>query len=627
MPARPRELCAALALVLAADVALWSSGTVALRGSGAAIFFVVVPALILVAARARRFTWRLVAMLGMLAAIAARCVYAPTAGSVVGGLAGIFALAITLRSRAAFLTDVAASFGATFATIPMRFVAAATGLRQSFSTRGAREGMSFAPVVIPVALVAVFVAIFGFANPLVGRWLAAAGESIAPPLVLRALSWLVLLPGAVLLLRPAFLRAGGAEGADTNDAAARTSLSVARNALFALNVLFFAYNALDARYLWIGAAPPGVSERAYAHQGAAWLTVGILALTIVVGVMFRGALAWDSRAKALRVLAYLWIGQGVVLALGTYRRLWIHIGTSGLSSLRILGMVGTGLVVVGLLQVGVKLWRQRTFSWLVRRQADAVVLGLLGFSLLPTHLISAPLNVRRVMAHDYQALVHAEEEVGEAESAAALLPMLDHDDERIRRGIAALLLNERDNLRARRANAGLRDYEIAQVRTLAALEEATPKLDAVLGDVDRKDAITPFEYIRNSSIEGEIAESEISKVEFASTRSTKLVKQWVTTAKAGWYQTDELYATTVLLDGVARERTDAIATKNQAVGTWNDDGPFTVAAGSDANHLRVTVPMLHTTQTGTEKVNVLLVLAREPQSPAWHVAEERQLPR
>ncbi len=622
MPARPRELLAALALVAAADVALWREGGIALRGTGAAIFFVAVPALVLLAARARRVTLRLLGTVLLLVAIAARCAYAPTAGSVALGLCVIFAMAITLRSRAAFLTDVAASFGATFATIPMRFVGAVRGLHRTLvGGRGGTEGRSLGPLLIPVALVSVFVVIFGLANPLVGKWLVSATGSFEAPAAVRVLSWIALLPGAVLLLRPALPRGKTSEAADTTGVAARASLSIARNALYALNALFLAYNALDAKYLWAGSAPPGVTERAYAHEGAAWLTVAIAALTIVVGVMFRGALAHDARAKVIRTLAFVWLGQGVVLALGTYRRLWIHITTSGLSSLRILGMVGTTLVVVGLLQVGMKLWRGRSFSWLVRRQLDAMVLGLLGFSLLPTHLISAPINVRHVMSHDYQALVNIEEEAAEPESAAALLPMLDHDDERIRRGIAALLLNERDALRGRTAQAGFRDHEIARTRALTALEAASPKLDAVLGDVARNDAITPFEYIRNSSIEGDIAQSEINKVEFASTRSETVVKRWLA-ATGRAYGEEDIYAPTVLVDGTSLDRSDVMTARSREADT-DAASPFTIRTTSDPNRLEVTVHVVKSARGGAAKTTVLLVLAREPGGTAWQIVEER----
>ena len=141
------------------------------------------------------------------------------------------------------------------------------------------------------------------------------------------------------------------EEADTTGTTTRGALIVARNALVPLNIVFFVYNALDVTYLWAGAPPPGVSERQYAHEGAAWLTLALALLTVVVGVMFRGSLAHDTRGKMARLLAFGWQAQGIILAGGTFRRLAIHITTSGLSNVRILGMFGTAVVAFGLVLV------------------------------------------------------------------------------------------------------------------------------------------------------------------------------------------------------------------------------------------------------------------------------------
>ncbi len=525
MPLRRRELFAALGLVALADLAIFRSGGGALGGWSSAVFFAGVPALLFAVSRARRLSPRLGAMAGLLAMIAARCAYAPTAGTVGVGVLLVFAMAIAMRGRTSFLTDVVPSFFATVHQIPYRIKGAWTGLAKVF---GARDSARSLPaVVVPMALVGVFVTIFGFANPLVGRWLHGLGGLLGVPSAGHVFFWMVALFGAVLLVRPAVWRSKAPEKADATSSATPGVFFVARNALVPLNVVFFVYNALDAAYLWAGAPPPGVSERAYAHQGVAWLTLALLVLTVVVGVMFKGALAHDPRARTTRMLAFAWLAQGLVLALGTFRRLSIHVTTSGLSNLRFLGLTGIVLVVGGLVLVGAKLHARRSFAWLLRRQLDAFVVSLLAFSLLPTHLVSANVNVKRVMTHQYQALVHAEEQAAETESAAALLPILDHDDERIRRGMAALLLNERDALRKEaKLQTSWRDRDLSSSKTLRALEAATPKLEAVLGDVERSDAIVPFEYIRNSSIEGEIAQSEIDKVKLAPTRPQKAAELW-----------------------------------------------------------------------------------------------------
>lgn len=594
MPARPRELVAAVALVALADVAFVRSLEIpeplSIRGVTASLFFLAVPTIVVLAARARRVTTRLAIAGSLFLAIAARCALAPTLGTVLLGLLGVFALAVTLRSRRAFMTDVALSLGATLTTTPRRLWAAAVGARGALMGRPGTR--SLAPIVVPLALVSVFVGIFGLANPLVGRWLSAL-STLELPYVERMVAWVPIGVGAVLLLRPAVRPWSRAESAETDTLADRTSLNVAQNAMLALNTLFALYNALDAAYLWAGSPPPGVSERAYAHQGAAWLTLAIAALTVVVGVLFRGALAHDPRAKLGRALAFVWLGQGLVLALGTYRRLAIHITTSGLSNIRILGMMGTTLVVVGLIQVGMKLSGRRSFAWLLRRQLDALALGLLAFCLMPTHLISARINLRRVMEHEYQALVHVEEEVLEVESAAALLPMVDHDDERIRRGIAALLLDERDTLRAGQLRHGpYRDY--ATTHTLRRLEAASPKLEAVLGDVARVDAIRPFEYIRNSAIEGEIAQSEIAKVEPAVSRRDKPLRAWMDEARSKLDPTRDSISVTV---------------------------PHSLAALADENQYNAVV----TVTRGDSKREIELVVVRFEGTRDWMIRDVREL--
>jgi hypothetical protein len=632
MPARPRELLAAIGLVVAADVALWSGRNVGVGGFGAATFFVAVPAIVLVAARARRLTLRLSAIVAMLVAIAARCAFAPGIGTLLLGLLGVFALAITLRGRSTFLTEIASSFASTFVTIPQRLEAVVSGIRKHLITT--REGArNPAHVLIPAALVSTFVAIFALANPLVARWLGGLTRVLSVPAPGRILTWALLLFGAVLLLRPAVARSSAHEEADTTGETTRGALIVARNALVPLNAVFFVYNALDATYLWAGAPPPGVSERQYAHEGAAWLTLALALLTVVVGVMFRGSLAHDARGKMARVLAFGWLAQGLVLALGTFRRLAIHITTSGLSNVRILGMFGTAVVAFGLVLVGLKLSRRLSFTWLLRRQLDALVLALLLFSVLPTHRISAPVNVSRVMAHEYQALVNIEEQASEVESAAALLPLLEHDDERIRRGVAALLLDERDAIRKlATSRSRWRDRDLATARAGRDLEAASDRLDAVLGDVERKDAIQPFEYIRNSSIEGEIAQSEISKVEFASTRSQKLAKRWVTAHASGAWQTgafDDLYDDNVLVDGALRSRTDLLAAKHAFLARLPADhkleavGSFSVAPlptrAVDSVELRATI--VRTTNGVSARSDVVLVLERRLAD--WRIVEER----
>jgi hypothetical protein len=300
------------------------------------------------------------------------------------------------------------------------------------------------------------------------------------------LVWVAALLGACSLLRPSLRLSKGTEAATEEGEASPTSLLVARNALGALNVLFLLYNALDAAYLWTGAPPAGMRTQQYAHQGAFWLTVALIMCTGVVGVMFRGSLAHDARAKTSRTLAYVWMAQGLVLALGTYRRIAIHVAFSGLSDLRIVGILGTTLVVAGVVAVALKLRRRHTLTWLVRRQLDAFAVMLVLYAVFPTHLVSARVNVARIENGEYRPVLHMFRQSAQPESAAALLPLLQHRDLRVRQGVAALLEHERATLSSEVGKQGSwREKDVATRRTLAALEAAGPEIATTLGSVDR----------------------------------------------------------------------------------------------------------------------------------------------
>jgi hypothetical protein len=490
-PFRPRELAAALVVVAGVDVALWSRG-LASGGLGLGLFFLVTPLCVYAAARFRRRSTSLRIVLGLLALVVGRCVYNPTFATVLAGLGLLLAFALVLRSRRLFVPDLALAGLVGITQMPSRASACVRGTKR-LAARTRLGGVSLLPIVVPAALVAIFLGVFALANPIVAHALALVGDVIARlafvPSVGRVVLWTASILGAASLLRPAGCRLRGYEAAEPSSEATPTALLVARNTLAGLNVLFLGYNVLDARYLWAGSPPSGITTQVYAHQGAFWLTIALLMLTAVVGVMFKGSLAHDPRAETARVLSYVWIAQGGVLALATYRRIGIHIAKSGLSDLRIVGILGTSLVVCGVVLVALKLRHTRTFTWLVRRQLDALALTSVLYVVAPTHLLSATINVTRVRHGEYRPLLHTFRQSHETESAAAFLPLLDHPDIRVRQGVAALLADERGRLRAAFASRRTwRERDLATTSSLGALERASARIDHELGDVAPDDA-------------------------------------------------------------------------------------------------------------------------------------------
>lgn len=493
-PLRTKELAAALGIALACDLALWSGHAqqLASGGFGMALLFLAVPVALIVAARAWRASIRLGVVAGLLAAVAARCVFDPTPGAVLVGLGLVAVFTLTLRARRMFVPEVLASTLAAVGKLPSRIGAAFAGVRR-ITARTSMGKISLLPILIPLGLCVVFAGVFALANPVVAHGLGVAWTAVTSvvgiPSPVRIVVWVVALISATSLLRPACRLATGTEAAPEIGDATSTRLLVARNALGAVNVLFLLYNALDAAYLWTGAPPAGMHTQQYAHQGAFWLTVALVMLTGVVGVMFKGPLAHDARAKLSRTLAYVWMGQGLVLALGTYRRIAIHIGNSGLSDLRIVGILGTTLVVAGVVAVALKLRRRHTFRWLVRRQLDAFAVTLVLYTVFPTHLVAAQVNVARIESGEYRPVLHMFRQSKQPESAASLVPLLRHSDLRVRQGVAALLEHERDVLRHDVGEQGSwRERDLASRRALTALDAAAPEIGSALGTVDREAA-------------------------------------------------------------------------------------------------------------------------------------------
>lgn len=487
VPFRPKELAAILAIGLASDLSLYGADGLGAGGHGLALLFVVVPAAAFVAARARRVTTRTAVIVALLGIVALRCAYAPTTGTVLAGLGLSFVFALAIRARKVFIPDAIVSALSAIAKLPSRIGAAVSGMH-ALAGRTRLGRVSVLPVAVPLALSAVFAGVFALANPIVAHALDIAWDAIARvlgfPAPARIFVWCIALASGVALLRPTVRLARAGEAAEAQVEARPVAIAVARNALVTLNLLFLAYNALDAAYLWSGAPPAGMRTQQYAHAGAFWLTVALVLLTAVVGVMFRGALAHDPRAKAARTLAFVWCAQGGVLAAGTYRRIAIHVAKSGMSDLRIVGILGTTLVVCGVVLVAWKLRERRTFLWLVRRQLDALASTAIFYAVLPTHLVSAHVNVARIQAGEYRPAMHMFRQAASEESAAAVLPLLEHPDVRIRQGVAALLEQE-SRLLQEKAVAPWRERSFARSRALAALDAAGPKIAATLGSVDR----------------------------------------------------------------------------------------------------------------------------------------------
>jgi hypothetical protein len=487
-PVRRCELVAMVAIVALADVALYQGS----GGAGLAVLFAAVPAILFLTAKPRSASVRFAVIAVALALVAGRCLWQSSTGATTLGMALLLSFAVALRTSRSFLPELAVSaLGSVWGSVRQlgRFLAALAPLVRP--VRFSRAGS--ATLYIPAVLVIVFGAIFAAANPVLQRWLQGAVDLVSgigwAPSPMRIAFWGVSAVAAAGMLRPVVraitgldARLGTAHVAESmHGAPAASRLALARNGMIALNALFLAYNALDAVYLWGGRSPRGVTHTEYAHAGTVWLTIAFLLSTIVLGALFRGPIEHDPRGKLARGLAYAWAGQNVILAAGTFRRIAMYIAYSGLTELRIVGILGTSLATLGLAIVVYKVARHRTMLWVMRRQLDALAVAIVVFLVAPTGEIAMRYNVARVAAGQYRPLLHLYKQPIQAEAVPALLPLLDHPDPAVREGVAVIVEAQGERLRAADIGAtSWTGFELARRRALAALDGAAADIAKVM---------------------------------------------------------------------------------------------------------------------------------------------------
>ncbi len=504
-PARPRELIALLLFVVLADLLLFAGG----GGYAQALFFGASSVLLLLFARARRFSVRLVVIGTLLLAVSTRVAWESSVGGLALSAFLLVAFAVALRVKRSFMPELLTSFLFTLTGSFSRLGAIFVGLK---NLRGRRDkpGFEWLSVLVPVGVVAVFATVFTVANPVLEKWVLSALGHVSVPAPLRILFWLASLLAGAALLRPAFRRIGVAalgrhELADSGEGCVDSHIRMARNTLLGLNALFFLENALDAVALWGGHPPAGLGYTEYARHGTAWLTFALVLSTVVIGFVFRGPFHFDPKARVVKTLAYVWAGQNAILAVGTFRRIFMYVDVSGLTTLRILGIYGSALVVVGLAIVVLMVARRRSGAWLLHRQLDAFGIALALFVATPTGLVSAEFNASRVRAGQYAPLLHLFEQRIQAENIPGVASLLEHKDPLIARGTAALLAREEERLTAEADKTSLfleREASLGlALRTLHARRERIESLSPSAARQDDLNALRKLAGLANENEE------------------------------------------------------------------------------------------------------------------------------
>jgi len=162
-----------------------------------------------------------------------------------------------------------------------------------------------------------------------------------------------------------------------------------------LNALLLVINLIDISYLWFDFNYMGdVFLYKMVHDGTELLIVSIVLAMLVVLFFFKGNLNFYRRNKWLKYGAYAWILQNSVLVMSVLLRDYYYIARYGLAYKRIGVLFFLLMVLIGLVTVFIKIWKQRTAYFLFRINAWAGIILLVLASTIHWDELIASYNIR-----------------------------------------------------------------------------------------------------------------------------------------------------------------------------------------------------------------------------------------
>lgn len=306
----------------------------------------------------------------------------PLSSSIAFVALAAFALSVAGRLRPG-IARIAGQAMAFFLMAPFRFLADAMRWLRGARRAGSRQPkLATAAVwIMPLGLGAIFLALFGAANPVIEYWLSLIDLLTLLELVdvARIGFWLFVLAAVWAFLRPRlprFLRHGPlpaspglavppATGPETTIEGLVFGRAAILRALVVFNLLFAVQTLLDMTYLWGGAAlPDGLSYAAYAHRGAYPLIVtALLAAGFVLAAMRPGSAT--SGDPLIRRLVYLFVAQNILLVVSSILRLDLYVSIYALTYWRVAAFIWMGLVAAGLALIIARIALGKSSEWLL----------------------------------------------------------------------------------------------------------------------------------------------------------------------------------------------------------------------------------------------------------------------
>jgi hypothetical protein len=257
--------------------------------------------------------------------------------------------------------------------------------------------------IVPLALGAIFVALFAAANPLIANLLTQwrFGDSLRQFEMQRLAFWFT----AIVAIWAFVCACGRLALPDLGEPLSGFAPAIRSNAIFndtaivrslvLFNLLFAVQTVMDIHYLWRGAAlPDGMSYATYAHRGAyPLIATALLAAAFVLAAMRPGSDA--ERSPLTRALVFLWVGQNVLLVAAAMMRLNLYVETYLLSYWRVAAFIWMLIVAAGLVLIVARIVTHRSNAWLVAANLVVVAATLYACCFVNFTSLVANYNVSR----------------------------------------------------------------------------------------------------------------------------------------------------------------------------------------------------------------------------------------
>lgn len=207
--------------------------------------------------------------------------------------------------------------------------------------------------------------------------------------------------------------------------------------LVLLNGLLLVFNLSDSYYLTIGTLPADIPYSAYLHQGVNTLIFSILLAIGILLYVFRGNLNFISTHQPLKVLAYLWLAQNLILVLLTLTKTTIYVQDFGLTYKRIGVYTYLLLTAAGLVTSLIKIRLTKNKWYLFRKNTWAIYLVLVLSSCFNWDHLITYYNLTHARSPDLSYLVHL------SDSSLPELFANIHSDQNVFNGAQKQLIEER----------------------------------------------------------------------------------------------------------------------------------------------------------------------------------------